>query len=138
MLGWCETKSMTRREFIESHGATCQNWQWSWSFINKAERFIIFGAWDRDTKGRTTRIFSEDWERPRGRKSAGYAQSREHIRLLEEERFRLKTFPMQRFDIGDDDGRRKRAKIGGFTPELTERKLVRAGPDWFAIDSNII
>ena len=125
---------MTRRQFIESHGATCKNWQWSWSFINESERFIIFGAWDRDTKGRTTRIFSEDWAEPRGRKQAGYNQSREHIRLIEEKGYRLKTFPMKRSDIGDADGRAKRAKIGGFTPVLTDRTLTRIGTDWYAVD----
>ncbi len=40
---------MSRKEFIESVDATCKNWQWSWSFINETERFIVFGAWDRNT-----------------------------------------------------------------------------------------
>ena len=128
---------MTRRQFIESHGATCKNWQWSWSFTNVSERLIIFGAWDRDTKGRIARIFSKDWAEPRGRKQAGYAQSREHIRLIEEEGYRLKTFPMQRFDHEDNDGRAKRAKIGGFTPKLTEKTLTRVGTDWYAADSSV-
>ncbi len=129
---------MTRRQFIESHGAMCKNWQWSWSFINESDRFIIFGAWDRDTKGRTTRIFSEGWERPRGNKSPGYDQSREHIRLIEEEGYRLKTFPMQRGDLDDDDGRAKRVKIGGFVPELAERTLTRIGTEWYAADSSVV
>jgi 5-methylcytosine-specific restriction enzyme A len=128
---------MTRRQFIESQGATCKNWQWSWSFINESERFVIFGAWDRDTRGRTTRIFSEDWASPRGRKQPGYAQSREHIRLIEEEGYRLKTFPMKRGDLADDDGRAKRTKIGGFTEELTERTLTRVGKNWYAGDSKV-
>jgi 5-methylcytosine-specific restriction enzyme A len=128
---------MTRRQFIEAQGATCKNWQWSWSFINKSERFVIFGAWDRDTKGRTTRIFSESWERPRGHKSPGYDQSREHIRLIEEEGYRLKTFPMQRGDPDDNDGRAKRVKIGAFIPELAERTLTRVGTEWYAADSSI-
>lgn len=127
-------RSMNRRQFIESNGATCKNWQWSWSFINEAEHLIIFGAWDRDTKGGTSRIFSEDWAKPREHKQAGYDQSREHIRLIEEEGYRLKTFLMKRSDIGDDDGRARRARIGGFTPELTERTLTRIGFDWYALD----
>lgn len=125
---------MNRRQFIESNGATCKNWQWSWSFINKLERFIIFGAWDSDTKGKTTRIFSEEWATPRGHKQAGYDQSREHIRLIEEEGYRLKTFPMMRADNGDDDGRTKRPRIKGFISALTERKLTRVGPNWYAGD----
>jgi 5-methylcytosine-specific restriction enzyme A len=115
---------MTRRAFIESQGATCKNWQWSWSFINEAKRIVIFGAWDRDTIGKRTKIFSEEWTGP------GYSQSREHIRLIEEQGYELRTFPMRRED--SEDGR---AKIGGFTPTLTQRKLTRVGGDWFASDS---
>ena len=122
---------MSRREFIESHGATCKNWQWSWSFINKAKRIIIFGAWDRDTVGKRTRIFSDEWKENRRGKNPGWHQSREHIRLIEEERYQLMTFPMHRKD--DKDGR---AKIGGFTPKLTRRKLTRVGGEWFASDSS--
>ncbi|MBZ6758337.1 HNH endonuclease, partial [Klebsiella grimontii] len=25
---------MNRKQFIQSRGATCRNWTWSWSFIN--------------------------------------------------------------------------------------------------------
>ena len=83
--GKCSTKSnMTRKQFIESQGATCQNWTWSWSFINKSEGVIMFGAWDRNTNGKTARILSEDWATQRGHKQAGYDQSREHMGLIEE------------------------------------------------------
>ena len=27
---------MTRKQFIESQGATCLNWNWSWSFVTGA------------------------------------------------------------------------------------------------------
>lgn len=37
---------MNRKQFIQSRGATCRNWMWSWSFINHDEQFVIFGAWD--------------------------------------------------------------------------------------------
>ena len=42
---------MNRKQFIQSKGATCVNWNWSWSFINEEDRVIIFGAWDRLTEG---------------------------------------------------------------------------------------
>ena len=87
---------MTSREFIESVGATCQNWQWSWSFVNQAERFVVFGAWDRNTAGRRSVILSEGWmTNSTGRKNLGFKQSRDHIRLVEEEGYSLKTFPME-------------------------------------------
>jgi 5-methylcytosine-specific restriction protein A len=126
---------MTRKQFIQSKGATCKNWNWSWSFINNAERFIIFGAWDRDTNGRTARIFSEDWRvNPKGQKSKGYSQSREHIRLIEEEGYRLMTFPMHASKDSWKDGRVP--KIESFTKEIAEKALLKIGVNWFATDPN--
>ncbi|HIH0854662.1 HNH endonuclease, partial [Vibrio cholerae] len=29
---------MSRKKFMESVGATCSNWNWSWSFVNHEER----------------------------------------------------------------------------------------------------
>lgn len=119
---------MNRKEFIESQGATCKNWYWSWSFINKSARSIIFGAWDRNTNGKTAIILSEDWQfRKGGKKNASYRQSIEHIRLIQEEGYRLMTFPMQYSDankLGDGSGP---AKIGGFTPKLIEKTLTKIG-----------
>src|SRR3954463_13971374 len=87
---------MTRKQFIQSAGATCENWTWSWSFLNESERLVIIGAWDVHTTGRTAKVFGEDWRIGRnGRKSPGYDQAREHIRLVEERGYRLKTFPME-------------------------------------------
>lgn len=121
---------MTRKQFIQSHGATCSNWTFSWSFINKSERLIIFGAWDVFTDGRIAMIFTEDWRvNSRGRKNKGYSQSREHVRLIEEGGYRLMTFPMKFSQ--DSDGV---AKISGFTPELTEKALKRVTKAWYADD----
>ena len=122
---------MNRKQFIESHGATCDNWTWSWSFINESARLIIFGAWDRYTNGRKAMILSEDWRTRLGRKNAGYEQSREHIRLIEEEGYRLMTFPMQHSKDGDGP-----AKIKGFIPKLSEKTLTRVGKFWYASDSS--
>ena len=84
---------MNRKQFIESQGATCKNWTWSWSFVNESKRLVIFGAWDKNTSGKTAKILSEDWETERGHKQPGYAQALEHIRLIEEDGYRLMTFP---------------------------------------------
>ena len=122
---------MTRREFIESVGATCLNWQWSWSFVNQAERFVVFGAWDRNTAGRKSMIFSESWmTNNRGRKNPGFKQSRDHIRLVEEEGYTLKTFPMEYSDARKDEDGIGPATIAGFTPKLSERTLVKIGNEW--------
>jgi 5-methylcytosine-specific restriction protein A len=125
---------MNRKQFIESNGATCRNWTWSWSFINEQERIIIFGAWDVNQSGTKALILSEEWELSRrGRKQAAYAQSREHIRLVEEEGYRLMTFPMIYSDSKEDGGVGP-ATIGGFTPVLTLKSLIRVGQGWYASD----
>ena len=122
---------MNRKQFIESHGATCRNWQWSWSFVNDSEKFVIFGAWDDLTNGPMAVILSENWRvrRDSGRKNPGYDQSQEHIRLIEEEGYRLMTFAMRGHD--DADGH---VRIRGFTPELSEKKLTKIGECWYAVD----
>lgn len=123
-----------RKQFIESQGATCRNWMWSWSFINEAERTVIFGAWDTYQTGNRTLILSEDWEiSRRGRKQPGYGQSREHIRLVEEEGYTLKTFPMIYSEV-EEEGDVGPARIEGFVPDLATRSLVRVGNGWYACD----
>lgn len=124
---------MSRKQFIESQGATCKNWAWSWSFINEAEKFIIFGVWDVYDYGNMSLILSEDWEiSPKGSKQLGYPQSREHIRLIEEEDFQLKTFSMEYMAAGEEEG--APAKIKGFASELTDKHLVRIDNSWYASD----
>lgn len=119
---------MNRREFIESQGATCSNWNWCWSFINEKKRLIIFGAWDKNTKGKMAMILAKTWQtRETGRRSPGYPKSLEHIRLIQEENYRLMTFPMEYSETPNG-----KVKIKGFTPTLSEKKLVRIGDDWYA------
>lgn len=128
---------MTRREFVESVGATCSNWQWSWSFVNHAERFVIFGAWDRNTTGRRSMILSESWMTNNlGRKNPGYQQSRDHIRLVEEEGYALKTFPMEYSDARKSEDGIGPATIGGFTPKLSDRTITKIGNAWYASDNS--
>ena len=128
-------KRQSRREFIESLGATCRNWQWSWSFVNHDERFVVFGAWDVNTMGRRCLILSGKWKvKSTGRKTAGYPQSREHIRLVAEDGYSLKTFPMEWSDARQDEDGVGPPVIGGFTPRLTMRGLLRIGDDWYATD----
>ncbi len=125
---------MSRKAFIQSHGATCRNWNWSWSFVNESKRFVIFGAWDKFNDGKRAMIFAEGWERyTNGHKSAGYAQSREHIRLVEEEGYELKTFPMLWTDEALDKDGEGPARIKGFKAELTDRRLIRDGDAWYAV-----
>jgi 5-methylcytosine-specific restriction enzyme A len=127
---------MSRREFIESHGATCANWMWSWSFVNHADRFVIFGAWDVLEEGNRALILAEDWSFRRGRHQPAYKQAREHIRLVEEAGYRLKTFSMKR-GAADPQSPGGPAKILGFTPKLIDKSLVRVGQSWYASEDGV-
>jgi 5-methylcytosine-specific restriction protein A len=128
---------MNRKQFITSHGATCDNWTWSWSFVNHGERFVIFGAWDTRDDGTKALILDERWATSRrGRKQPAYAQSREHIRLVEEEGYRLLTFPMKEA-LSDENDETSPAKIAGFAPELVQRSLLRIGRGWYATSEGL-
>lgn len=128
-------KKPSRRAFIESLGATCQNWQWSWSFVNHAQRLVVFGAWDIHTTGRHCLILSGKWQaKSTGRKNPGYSQSREHIRLVAEDGYALKTFPMKWGGAVNHDTDDRSAKIEDFTPILSARGLLQLGDNWYATD----
>lgn len=124
---------MNKKNFIIAAGASCTNWTWSWSYVNHEEQFVIFGAWDKHTKGSTALIFGEDWQRKEdGKKRPAFGQSREHIRLIEEEGYKLKTFPIIFSDERKNSDGTGPSKIGKFTAALTECVLRRSGTDWYA------
>ena len=126
---------MTRKEFIESVGATCRNWRWSWSFVNEAERFVVFGAWDVHTEGNTSLILSQEWEtNDAGRRQPAFAESREHLRLVEEEGYKLFTFVQEFSDERHDESGSGPSTIKGFEPVLHPKELKRVGGLWFASD----
>ncbi|MVE41764.1 HNH endonuclease, partial [Vibrio cholerae] len=111
---------MSRKKFMESVGATCSNWNWSWSFVNHEERFVVFGHWDVHKDGL---IFDESWKGP-GRK-----QSLEHISLIQNNGYRLKTFPMQY-----DQTETGTAKIKSFDWILEEKHLAGVDGLWYALN----
>lgn len=129
---------MNRKSFIQSHGATCANWMWSWSFVSVEKKTVIFGAWDMHTDGYRALILSETWARNQaGRRNPAFSQSREHLRLVEEESYKLFTFPIIFSDELHDERGFGPAKIKGFEPLLTPKFLVRAGDCWYASDDAI-
>lgn len=129
---------MSRKKFIELQGATCSNWTWSWSFINEEKKIIIFGAWDTNTIGDTSLILSDTWQiSGRGRKQPAYKQSREHIRLIEEGGYELKTFPLIYSVANKDKNGIGPAKIKGFIPKLSEKLLKKVGGKWYASDGEM-
>jgi len=130
---------MNRKQFIESHGATCNNWRYAWSFVNHKDKVVIFGAWDKQTKNDIALILKPLWQTlASGKKQPAYKQSREHIRLIEEEGYILKTFPMLHSDDYKDEQGIGPAKIKEFKPELTVKSLVYENDGWYATDGDAI
>lgn len=125
-----EMPQVSRRQFIEANHGTCDNWTWSWSFVSHETRTVMFGAWTHHANGDTCLILDDDWEVRRGRRQPGYRQAREHIGLIENKGYRLMTFPIIKADLPEssDEGP---ASIGAFIPELTTKRLVRAGNRWY-------
>jgi 5-methylcytosine-specific restriction protein A len=129
---------MNRKSFMQAQGATCKNWTWSWSFVNHEKKIVIFGAWDRNTEGNRALILSEAWEKnSSGKRKPAYSQSREHIRLIDEEGYKIFTFPIIFSDELQDENGIGPAKISGFEPNLSKKKLIRAGINWYASDNSI-
>jgi hypothetical protein len=127
---------MNRKAFIESQGATCKNWTYSWSFVNHERKFVIFGAWDIHVEGDTQIILSETWQlSDKGRIQPGYTQAIEHIRLIEEEGYQLKTFLMEFSDENMDKEGHGAAKIKRFESQLYSKQLRKVGNDWLAVDT---
>ena len=82
-------------------------------------------------------ILSETWmTNSRDRKNPGFKQSRDHIRLVEEEGYKLKTFPMEYSDARKGEDGTGPATIGGFTPRLSDRRLTKIGNAWYASDDS--
>ena len=125
---------LTREKFIRSHGATCRSWIWSWSFVNEPKKFIIFGAWEDLAGPKESCILMEEWKlNIHGRKSSAYIESLEHLRLVEEEGFKLKTYRMKRsFPTSSNGDQVGPSKIVSFEPTLVDKKLKKRGSDWFA------
>lgn len=121
---------MSRKQFIESLGATCANWNWSWSFINESKKEIIFGVWDDRVIGENWLIFTLDWERnENGKKSKGFQQSKKHLSLIEKEGYELFVFRM--FSIEGSNP----VKIKNFERKLLSKKLIRRGKNWYATNT---
>ena len=122
-----------KKAFIQSLGADCANWLWSWSYVNHAERFVLFGAWDDMITPRGQLILRDAWQAGKSGRTAGYGQSRRHVDLVLNDGYDLFTFRMRRGlrDPSDPGGP---SKILDFEERIVRKNLVRAGDDWIAED----
>jgi len=130
-----EKSKRSRKKFILEQGATCNNWNWSWSFVNHAEKTVIFGAWDIHLNSGKCLILSTRWERNfEGKKSKGYSQSLDHIKLVQDEGYALKTFPQIYSEKNKNEAGFGPAKMDGFLEDLKLKTLERISDGWYACD----
>jgi 5-methylcytosine-specific restriction protein A len=101
--------------------------------VNRDKKFVVFGAWEHLVEAGASLILNDEWRIQRGRKQPGYAQAREHLRLVQESGYRLMTFPII---IDEDQDEGSPAKIKEFIRKLTHKSLKRVGTKWFALDES--
>lgn len=128
---------MSRKRFIELQGATCANWNWSWSFVNREKRFVIFGLWAHHSEHEAGLILSRKWtSSDAGKKNPGFSQSLEHARLVSDEGFDLLTFPMfPKRDAFGNIPENETIKIDHFEPVLQRKFLFECDDGWYAVDT---
>ena len=120
---------MNRKRFIQSHGATCNNWTWSWSFVNHEKKMVIFGAWDSEQDLERSVILREEWQHNfNEKKQPGYSQAIEHIELVHQG-YDLFTFGMVFSEHPDNP---EIAVIKDFEPKLNKRYLRKEKQVWYA------
>ena len=120
---------MNRKQFIQSQGATCKNWMWSWSFISHDRQMVIFGAWDSEREQERAVILREEWEfSAKKMMLPGYTQALEHLGYLNEG-YDLYTFNMIHSPKPDNPAV---AAIKGFEHRLEKRWLRKEGSVWYA------
>lgn len=125
---------MNRKQFIQSIGATCSNWNWSWSFVNHDKRFVVFGYSENDSNEDQFKIFSEDWEFGHdGKKKRAYSPALEHIDLIQNKGYQLKVFKLEYETIKNNKGFQVES-IKSFEHEVHDKKLTKNKRDWFALD----
>jgi hypothetical protein len=125
--------SMSRKKFMETHGASNRNDRYGWAFVNHKDKLVIFGAWDVNTEPHRALILSWDWERNEsGRKQNAFGEALEYIKLVEQEGYSLKTFPIL-FDENSDTGQ---TKIKDYIEVLSDMSLEIVNGDYYALGSH--
>lgn len=123
---------MSRKKFIESHGASCDNWRDTWSFVNHDEKFIIFGTWDTNyLNDGSCLILSQEWEFREGKKQAAYRRSLEHCDLIMNHNYQLMTFDMKYASKLDKNGK-EIPVIESFSRHLVPKSLRHEAGEFFA------
>lgn len=128
---------MSRKKFMESHGAKNRNDRYGWAFVNHEDKVVIFGAWDVNTEPDKALILSMDWERNElGRKQNAFGEAMEYIKLVENESYSLKTFPIILDEEYDNNSGTGRVKIKDYVEVLSEMSLEFINGAYYAVGNH--
>jgi len=93
---------------------------------------VIFGVWEGEDKGKFRLILHKKWEySAKGKRQPGYLQAVEHIRLVEDNGYALRTFSMRGVKRYPEQGDLSPSAIQDFTPELDNVQLVALPDGWY-------
>ncbi|MCD9544296.1 HNH endonuclease [Photobacterium carnosum] len=128
---------MSRKKFMESYGATNRNARYGWAFVNNEDKEVYFGAWDVNTDRDRSLIFAMDWEfNNKGRRVNAFGEALEYIKLVENEGYSLRTFPIIWDEDNDAYADTGSAKIKGYIEEVSDMSLEIIGGDYYAVGNH--
>ncbi|MGY5451442.1 HNH endonuclease [Agarivorans sp. MS3-6] len=128
---------MSRKTFMASYGASNRNDRYGWAFVNHEGKEVYFGAWDVYTDRDRALILAMDWEfNSEGRKVNAFGEALEYIKLVENEAYSLRTFPIIRKEDNGGDTDTDKAEIKQHIEEVSDMSLKLIDGDYYAVGNH--